>query len=75
MTESTSATLRGILYYSNKFYPCPFCGKSELSFVDILNDGATHYSVSCDDCEVTMIDVDILSLLRTWNRRVSDEWV
>ena len=75
MTESTSVRVMEILDYAYKFYPCPFCGKSELSFVDILNDGATHYSVSCDDCEVTMIDVDILSLLRTWNRRVSDEWV
>ena len=75
MTESTSTTLRGILDYANKFYPCPFCGNSTLSFIDILDDNATHYSVSCDDCEVTMFDVDILSLLRTWNRRISDEWV
>lgn len=53
-----------------KFLPCPFCGNSSLSFVDILDFEATHYSVTCDDCEVTMIDVDVLSLIRTWNRRV-----
>ena len=63
-------TVRGIRDKACKFLPCPFCGNSSLSFVDILDFGAMHYSVTCDDCEVTMIDVDILSLLRTWNRRV-----
>ena len=56
--------------YSDRIYPCPFCGAMELGIVQAKK----IYAITCTDCNVTMVDTDADSLIEKWNRRTSDDW-
>ena len=65
-----------ITKHVDDFLVCPFCGnRDDLSFVDITDDGATAYSVTCNSCNVTMSNSDIYNLISTWNERVYTDLV